>query len=176
MAIRSSIQGTPSSSFIRTMKDEGEDFQEYDDNEDRGVVLLKPNKYLLTLSAYAKQKVLEFEDSLLSKKIFFQRGSMLGLFGIYLMQTVFMLIIQNEFDQPVAITVLRISFLVIITLFSTFWNMLTRKGLRKQAILAIFTYGALISLLQAYWAHYGTFHRIQLIEVMFLVLVATHSK
>lgn len=178
---QNSVQGTPSSSFIKTMKDEGE-YMEYED-EDKDLIILKPNKYLLTLPAYAKQTAQEFEEDLLSKKRVFQKGSMLALFVIYLFQTVFFLIIQDEFSQPVAIIVLRVAFLLLLVLTFIFDAFLAKRRLHKPTIIVVFLSGTIISLLQAFWAnpveHPGfkeTFRRIELIEIMLIFLVATHGQ
>ena len=169
-----SMQGTPSSSFIKTIKDDAEDFQEYDDDE-TDIILLKPDKYFLTLSGTPK-KAVEFEENLLTKKRLFQRGSMLGLFLIYLLDTIFMLIIQHNFKYSIAIIILRICFLLFIAVIAIFYQILTRWRIRKSVVVVVFTIGFVISSLQAYWSTFSTFHRIQLMEMILLYIVGTHSR
>ena len=169
-----SMQGTPSSSFIKTMKEEAEDFQEYDD-DDADVILLKPDTHFLTLSGTPK-RALEFEESLLEKNRLFQKGSMLGLFLIYLLVTIFMLIIQQNFKYSIAIIILRICFLLFIASIAIFYRILTRWRIRKSVVVVAYTIGFVISSLQAYWSTFPTFHRIQLMEMILLYIVGTHSR
>jgi len=164
--------GTPSSSFIKTMKEDAE--EEYADDED-DVTLLKPHKLWLTLPTHARHKASEFESDLLVKKKLFQKLSMFGLFVLYLLQTVFMLVIEEEFENSVVLIVLRIVFLGLLACLGFLYKLLSKKGMRKPISCAIFIYGYLVTLLQAYWTVYPTFHRIQLIELMLLYLVGTHS-
>jgi len=173
---RGSMGATPSSSFIKTIKDDGEDFPEYED-DDSDVMLLKPHKYFLTLPSHAKHKATEFEADLLAKKRLFQKGSILGLFVVYLLQTIFMLIIQSQFDSAGVIIGLRIAFLALLITLGVSYQILIRKGVRKYVVCAVFLFGFIISLLQAYWTdkEYHSFHRIQLIELMLLYMVGTQA-
>ena len=164
--------GTPSSSFIKTMKEDVE--EEYTDDED-DVTLLKPHKVWLTLPNHSRHKASEFESDLIIKKRLFQKLSTFGLFILYLLQTIFMLVIEEEFENPVVLFVLRMVFLGLLACLGYLYKFLTKKDIRKPVSCIVYLFGFLVTLLQANWTNYPTFHRIQLIELMLLYLVGTHS-
>jgi len=151
-----------------------EDIDDYDEIDEPFVI--RPNKWTLSFNTIAKYKESSFLEYVYDKTKTFHRRAILVLFLVYLLQTVFMIIVRDYFDNDLAILILRFVFLALFAIYAILTQFFSKKIKGYIMFLCTFTLGFVSTMVQAASTEIAIFQRIQLIELVFIYVISTQAR